>query len=183
MINIIFITGNSKKVESAQAVLNEFNIKILQLKLETPEIQDKDICKVAEYSAKFASDKLHKNVIKVDVGFEIESLNGFPGPFSKFINEWLSPNQILKIIGDESNRKAKFIDVVSYCELNKKPISFFAETNGTIARKPLGDNGWGLDKIFIPQGCKTTLANLSNEERIKVWNTDHWIKLAQYLTK
>lgn len=182
-MNITFITGNSKKVESAQNTLGVFGINVLQEKIETPEIQDTDICKVAEYSAKFAAEKLNKIVIKVDVGFEIEFLNGFPGPFSKFINEWLSPEQILKLLGNSQNRNAKFIDVVAYCEPGKDPISFLAETKGTIATEASGENGWGLDKIFIPFEHKVTLASLSDPERIKVWNTDHWINLAHYLIK
>jgi len=183
MIKITFITGNPKKVQSAQAALDRFGIKVLQEKIDTPEIQERDIKKVAEYSAKFAADSLKKGVVKVDVGFEIEALNGFPGPFSKFINEWLMPEKILKLLDGEKNRSAKFIDVVAYCEPNKESISFVAETKGVIATAPSGENGWGIDKLFIPRGYKVTLASLPDEERVKVWNTEHWQNLAQYLTK
>ena len=138
---------------------------------------------MSEYSAKYASDKLNKSVIKVDVGFEIEALNGFPGPFSKFINEWLSPEKILKLLEGERNRSAKFIDVVAYCSPGKEPISFIAETKGNIHEKAFGENGWGIDEMFIPDGFKATLASLPDEERVKVWNTEHWNNLAQYLTK
>lgn len=183
MKTITFITGNQKKVQSAQSALEKFGIKVLQEKIETPEIQDKDIRKVAEFSARYASAKLNKSVIKVDVGFEIEALNGFPGPFSKFVNEWLSPEKILKLLEGEKNRSAKFIDVVAYCEPGKEPISFIAETKGNINENAFGENGWGIDKIFIPDGFKEALASLPDEERVKVWNTDHWNSLAQYLIK
>lgn len=183
MIAVTFVTGNCKKVQSAQAALSNFGVKVLQEKFDTPEIQDKDIQKVAEYSAKFAAYKLGKPVIKVDVGFEIEALNGFPGPFSKFINEWLPPEKILKLLSGEASRKARFIDVVAYCEPGKEATSFTTETKGIIADKPSGENGWGIDKIFIPQGYAVTIANLSDEERVKVWSTTHWEKLARHLTK
>lgn len=183
MIDITFITGNAKKVQSAQAALDPFGIKVLQEKIDTPEIQDKDIRRVAEFSARFAANELKKPVIKVDVGFEIEVLNGFPGPFSKFVNEWLSPEKVLKLLDGETNRKAKFIDVVAYCEPSKEPISFIAETYGIISDKSSGENGWGIDKIFVPKDYKVTLASLPDEKRVKVWNTDHWKNLAQYLTK
>lgn len=183
MITITFITGNPKKVQSAQAALGSFGIKVLQEKIDTPEIQDKDIRKVAESSARFAAEKLNKAVIKVDVGFEIEALSGFPGPFSKFINEWLSPEKILKLLDGETNKKAKFVDVIAYCEPGKEAISFIAQTKGVLSEKPSGDNGWGIDKIFIPAGYSVTLANLLDDERVKVWNTNHWEKLARYLTK
>lgn len=178
---ISFVTGNIKKVQSAQEALKNTQIEVVQEDVETPEIQDIDISKVAEYSAKYAANQLRKAVIKVDVGFEIESLNGFPGPFSKFINKWLNPEKILKLLTDETNFRAKFIDVVAYCQPDQEPVSFKAETAGTIAKTPQGDNGWGIDKIFIPQGFGKTLASLSDEERINVWNKDHWKLLADYL--
>ena len=182
MITILFITGNQKKVQSAQAALEHFGIKVIQEKLDTPEIQDKNIRNVAEYSVKFAADKLNKAVIKVDVGFEIEALNGFPGPFSKFINEWLSPEKILKLLEGETNRRAKFIDVVAYCEPGKQAMSFMAESRGSIDSQPSGNNGWGIDKIFIPDNYKNTLASLPDTERLKVWNGNHWKDLAHFLT-
>lgn len=181
MIIVTFITGNPKKVQSAQSALDKFEIKVLQEKIDTPEIQDKDIRKVAEYSVKYAAEKLKKSVIKVDVGFEIEALNGFPGPFSRFINEWLSPKKILQLMEGESNRKAKFIDVVAYCRSGEEPKSFAVETKGVLSKNSSGENGWGIDKIFVTDGYQVTLATLPDEERIKVWNTDHWKKLAHYL--
>jgi len=183
MKTITFITGNIKKLQSAQEVLKRFSIKVLQEELETPEIQDKDIKKIAEFSAKFAAEKLDKPVIKVDVGFEINALNGFPGPFSKYINEWLVPDKLLLLLNGEKNRKAKFIDVVAYCEPDKNSISFVAETKGTIAKRMYGNNGWGIDKIFIPKGYNTTLASLPDKDRSKIWNTSHWYKLACHLSK
>lgn len=183
MIEITFITGNKKKVQSAQAALDGFDIKVLQEKIDVPEIQDADIRNVAEYSSRFASQKLSKPVIKVDVGFEIEALGGFPGPFSKYINEWLSPVKIVKLLEGEKNRKAKFINVVAYCEPNKNPTSFTSITRGTMAEKPSGKNGWGLDKVFIPNKYDVTLASLNDKERVKVWNTKHWKQLALFLKK
>lgn len=182
MITIIFVTGNHRKVQFARVALSAYGIKVLQKKVNTPEIQDKEIHKVAEFSAKIAAEKLNKAVIKLDVGFEIEALNGFPGPFSKFINEWLSPKKILKLLEGEVNRKAKFVDVVAYCEPGKGPRSFIAETKGILSQNVSGNNGWGLDKIFIPEGFDETLASLSDEKRLRVWNTDNWRDLAQYLT-
>lgn len=183
MISLTFITSNPKKFQFAQLALKEYSIQVLQKKIKTPEIQNKDAHKVAEFSAKYAAEQLDKPVIKVDVGFEIETLNGFPGPFSKFVNEWLLPEKLLKLMDGETNRKAKFVDVVAYCEPGKKPVSFSAETKGVIANKPSGNNIWGIDQIFIPDGYSVTLASLPDKERVNVWNQDHWQQLARYLNE
>jgi len=181
MKQLIFITGNQRKFTSAQDILTDYGIDIIQNAMDTPEIQDEDISKVAEYSARYASEQLNKPVIKVDVGFEIEALNGFPGPFSKHINKWLPPEKILKLMENEKNRKAKFIDVVAFCDLGKGPISFISETPGTISEKVEGEKGWGIDQIFIPKSFSRTLAFLTDKERKLVWNNSHWLELVKYL--
>jgi XTP/dITP diphosphohydrolase len=139
MTSIIFVTGNYRKVQSAQAALDKFGIKVLQNDLDTPEIQDKDVGKVAEYSAKFAAEKLNKAVIKVDVGFAIDALSGFPGPFSRYIGEWLGYKKILKLLEDEPNKKAKFVEAIAYCEPKGKPVSFKTETKEFKGNKRLLD--------------------------------------------
>jgi len=182
MIKLIFVTGNSKKFQSAQEILKKYGICLVQKKIETIEIQDCDVRRIAEFSAKYAGDLLKKPVIKVDVGFEIEALNNFPGPLVKYINEWLPSQKILKLMEGENNRKAKFVEVIAYYEPGISPLSFVAETQGEIAQKPAGEkSGWGIDAIFIPRGFRTSLATLSNKQRLKVWSKSHWIRLAQYL--
>lgn len=181
MKKIIFVTGNKRKFETANNVLNKFGINLTQRDMDISEIQDTDIRKVAENSSKDAAEKLKTPVIKEDVGFQIDALNGFPGPFSKFINDWLEPQKILKMLENEKNRKARFVDVIAYCNPDKETVSFITITEGTIADEQSGENGWGIDKIFIPEGSQVTLACLSDSERRNVWKNSHWEKLAKYL--
>jgi len=50
--------------------LNDYDIKLSQGKVDAPEIQGKNISKVAEFSVKFAAERLSKTVIKIDVDLE-----------------------------------------------------------------------------------------------------------------
>ncbi len=134
-------------------------------------------------ASQLAARSFTKPVVKVDVGFEIEALKGFPGPFSKFVNEWLAPTKILRLLTDETNRKAKFIDVVAYCEPGRDPVSFEVETVGEIALTVEGNNGWGIDQIFVPHGYKSSLASLNDDERVKVWKKGHWINFARFVSR
>jgi XTP/dITP diphosphohydrolase len=178
---ITFVTGNERKFKNALIFFKDSGISLIQEEMKTPEIQAGEIVEVAEYSAKYAGEKLNKAVIKVDVGFFIEELNGFPGPYIKFINKWLDPEKVLDLCANLENRKAYFEDVVS-CYIPNMPIkSFSAKTWGTLSTEVLGENGWGIDKIFIPNGFDTTLANMSDEIRSTVWSSDRWLQLVSYL--
>ncbi len=182
-MKVTLITGNEHKLRNVKANLGSYGIEVEGEAIDTPEIQASEVGEVAEYSAIYANKLLKKPVLKMDVGFEISCLGGFPGPFVKYINEWLLPEKILEMIKEEKDRKARFVDVVSYCSGAKKVQSFKMILDGTLVDTVRGENGWGIDKIFMPEGFDKTLAEMTDEERDKVWGAEHWKDLASYLKK
>lgn len=179
---ICLVTGNPLKVEVAKNSLAKFGINVEQLNIDTPEIQSDNTEEVAKYSVKFAADKSGKPVIKNDFGMFIESLNGFPGPFVKYINKWLSAEQFIKLYEKEENKKASFIDALGYCEPGKDPICFISKTYGTLQTTAQGENGNMVDSLFIPDGFTKTIAELTKEESLKLWDNDRYMELAKYLS-
>ncbi|MBP8591413.1 hypothetical protein KBI33_03060 [Candidatus Shapirobacteria bacterium] len=180
---IYLVTGNPLKVKIAKSSLAPFNIEVEQLELETPEIQSFDTEEVAKYSVKYAAEKTGKAVIKGDFGMHIEILGGFPGPFVKFINRWLTAEKFISLYQNETNRKAYFIDALGYCEPEKEPVCFVTKTYGNLISAPLGNNGNMVDSLFIPDGFRKTIASLSEEETVKLWSNDRYTQLARYLKK
>lgn len=180
-MKLYLVTGNPKKVEVAKFALAKHGIDVEQLEMDTPEIQSSDTEEVAKYSVKYAADKAGKAVIKGDFGMAIELLNGFPGPFVKFINKWLNAKQFSLLYKDETNPQAYFIDSLGYCEPGKEPVCFSTKTFGGLIGEPRGDNGNMVDSLFIPKGYKKTIAELSKEESVKLWANDRYDKLAKYL--
>ncbi len=59
---------------------------------------------VSAYLALYAAKRLNNSVIKSDVGYFIPALNGFPGPFVKYINGMLSSEEILKLMENKVDR-------------------------------------------------------------------------------
>ena len=45
--------------------------------------------------------------------------------------------------------------------------SLVVEAPGRVARIPSGENGFGYDPLFIPEGKKQTAAELSSEEKTR----------------
>ena len=105
MKKIIFVTGNKHKLEIAQSILGLYDINVENVILENvAEIQDTNIENIASKSALQASRMINQPVIKSDVGFEIDALNGFPGAFGKYVFEQLGTEGILKLLEDKTNR-------------------------------------------------------------------------------
>ena len=179
-MKVYYITKNKRKIEKARKICRNTSIRIEQIYIETPEIQSTDSREIAQYSAKFAGKKLDKPVIKLDVSFHIHALNGFPGPFIKYINQWLKPEYILKMLKGVKDRSCYWTDSLAF--YNKGQVKVFtANEEGTIAEEVRGENGWGMDKIFIPNGQTKTKAELSDEERDEFCNKDHWNQFINFI--
>src|SRR3989344_556765 len=111
---IIFVTGNKYKFRVAQKSLMGSGFKLVQKKLETPEIQSDLVEEVSAFSAKWAANILKKPVVVSDGGCYIEALNGFPGPFIKYINKWLSAGDLLNLMKGKKNRRVFWRDCLAY---------------------------------------------------------------------
>lgn len=181
MKKITYVTGNWSKIMSAKNILEPLGIEVDNVKMETIEIQADTVEEVAMHSAKEASDKLKCAVLKNDTGLYVEALDGFPGPYTHYVDERLGEDGLLKLLEGVNNRNACFIEAFAYCEYGKDPIVFKSITKGKIAKEKSGTYGWSWDFIFIPDGYEKTMGNYPDEERCHVWNTDAYIELANYL--
>lgn len=180
-MKITLITGNWAKVAQARKFLEPQGIKVVNVKMDTIEIQADSVEEVAKYSAKWASDKLKSNVVKNDTGIMIEELGGFPAAYTHYVQDTLGMEGVLKLMKGIENRKAKFVQALAYCEYGKNPVVFSSITEGTIATEQSGSHGWGWDFIFIPDGQDKTLGNYEDDIRLKMWNDTGYEQLVEYL--
>ena len=128
--DVFFASSNVHKYEEAEKILSEFGIKLDFYQTNLVEIQDDSLSKIALQKALDAYDKCKKPVIVEDDGLFIDSLSGFPGPFSSYVFKTIGNNGILKLV--EDNRGAKFRAVIAYCDSNKKPKLFEYSISGKI---------------------------------------------------
>jgi len=182
MNKIFFVTGNQFKFDLAKSKLNlKDNIDLQQKKFNCPEIQADTIKEIASFSVKYCADNLKVPCIKNDSGMQVQFLNNFPGPYSKYIEKTITEKGILNLMSDCSNREATFIEALAFCEPGKEPVVFECTTRGKIANQSRGDNGWGFDKIFIPRGFDKTFAEFNDDDRVKLWGSSGYEELSRYL--
>lgn len=175
------VAGNQQKFEIAKFALESHGIEVERLDIQTPEIQAFETEEVVKYSVKYAAEKFNKPVIKDDVGMVIDTLNGFPGPFVKFINGWLSAEQFSSLYRNIPKPKAYFIDSLGYCRPGEDPVCFSTKTFGRILDLPRGNNGNMVDSLFLPDGYDKTIAELNKEEILNLWANNRFDQLANYL--
>jgi len=162
-----FATSNIHKFQEAKKVLAEYNIAAAMIKISAFEIQDDNIQNIAETSVQDAVKKCRLPVIVEDAGLFIKALNGFPGPYSSYVNRTIGVRGILKLMHNVEDRNAYFLSVIAFSDPNKEEIIFFhGKVEGRIAYEARGESGFGFDPVFIPaKGDGRTFAEMSTEEK------------------
>jgi XTP/dITP diphosphohydrolase len=142
--------------------LDSLGIHLGFLKLNLEEIQSNSLDTIAIAKARDAFSKFKKPVIIEDDGLFIDSIDGFPGPYSSYVFKTIGNKGILNLL--KNNRKAKFVSIITYCD---KTIlqSFEGKLDGKISKTQKG-KGWGYDPIFIPNNSKKTFAELNNKNEL-----------------
>lgn len=163
---ILFVTGNRHKVEEANRALSPFGLRARMADCEKIEIQSDSLERIAEYAASVAAERVGSPVIVEDSGLFIDSLMGFPGPFSSFVFKTLGCDGVLRLMSGVLHRTASFRCAVSYCQPKTAAKTFEGWAEGSISSCPKGSQGFGFDPIFIPaRGGGRTFAELSIEEK------------------
>jgi XTP/dITP diphosphohydrolase len=161
--NVLFASSNIHKYEEAKKILDKFGIKLEFFQTDLMEIQSDSLSEIALKKVLDAYDKCKKPVIVEDDGLFINSLSGFPGPFSSYVFNTIGNKGILKLIGD--NRVAQFRAVIAFCDSSNEPTLFESSVAGKIS-KNIQDGGWGYDPIFIPEKQNKTYAELADKNKL-----------------
>ena len=166
MKEVIFVTHNKGKIESAKKYLKDVNFKVLEYELEEP--RSDDIKYISKYKVMEAYKIVNRPCISLDCGFWIDELNGFPRAFVNYSLDTIGIKGILKLMEGKENRVCKFTECLSYYD-GKELQQFMGKHEGTLARKILGndtDKKWSdLWYIYKPYGYDKTLAQMTEEER------------------
>lgn len=118
--DLYFVSSNSHKYKEAKSILNSFGIKLGFFKLSLDEIQSTSLKEIAEKKAYDAFSKCKKPIIIEDDGLFIDSLNGFPGPYSSYVFKTIGNKGILNLL--TTKRKAKFVSIITYCDKKNSEI-------------------------------------------------------------
>jgi XTP/dITP diphosphohydrolase len=174
MDTLIFATNNQHKVnEIKPLVAKHFNIITLQeagIVNDIPE-PHQTIAENALEKARVIYKLTNTNVFGEDTGLEIEALHGEPGVKSaRYAGEQKSDaDNIAKVLHNLkkcTNKNAQFKTVIALI-IHGKEYVFEGICKGEIIDELKGNNGFGYDPIFIPNGTLKTFAEMSAKEKNK----------------
>jgi XTP/dITP diphosphohydrolase len=180
-MNILFVTGNKGKIEEAAHILSRWGIGVYQsTNLHKVEIQSNELEEIVTYALNQLCD--YGDLIAVeDDGLFIDSLHGFPGPYSAYVYATIGLRGILQLLESTTSRRAVFRSIVGVC-MGGKPKLFRGEVVGNIVNEPRGSHGFGFDPIFAPLGVDSTFAEMNIEEKsIYSHRSRAFTRLAEYL--
>lgn len=171
-MKLVFATNNKNKILEVQQLLPS-PIEIISLESigcfeEIPETAD-TIEGNAIMKANFVTSNYGYDCFADDTGLEVSALNGEPGVDSAhYAGEQRSSednmNKLLDALTNTTNRKAQFKTVIAL-NLNGKQHLFTGIAAGKITLEKTGNQGFGYDPIFQPEGYEVTFAQLSLQEK------------------
>ena len=163
---LYFATSNNYKFTEAARVFRKFGIRLEQIDIEIPEIQNKEFEPIIRDKVMKAYTRLSRPVL-VDVsGMSLSALNGLPGGLNRQFWDVLKDKvcDIASKLGDDS---AQIIVCLSICD-GQHIHTISQKDPGRIATKQAAVGTFHLDRVFIPDGCGVTLAEMSESDRDKV---------------
>jgi XTP/dITP diphosphohydrolase len=161
MHDITLITGNAGKVAEISRLLG---VQVHGQKIPLPELQATDVRKVAREKAQAAYDQLKRPVLVDDTGLYIDVWGELPGALVAWFLDNVGCEGILKMLEGWDNRSARVVTALGYCDENGVQV-FDGELKGSIATELRGENGFGYDPIFVPEGGDKTFAELASEQK------------------
>ena len=158
---LTLVTSNPNKKIEVEEILA--GVEIATAALELPEIQSMDLKEIVVAKAKSAYAMVGAPILVEDVGFDLECLNGFPGPFGKFWNKIVGYELAYGIAKLQNKYGATARCGAAYCDGGD--VRYVeGVVRGRITTKT-GDSNFGFDPYFIPDGHEKTFAQMSPEAK------------------
>lgn len=188
-MKLVFATNNQHKLHEVKEMLGgRFEILSLQdinCNEEIPETAD-TLDGNASQKSMYVYEKYGVNCFADDTGLEVEALNNDPGVYSaRYAGPQKSSEdnmqKLLLALNKINNRKARFRTVISLI-LDGKETLFEGKVEGEILKGKQGEEGFGYDPIFKPNGFNTSFAEMDLEEKNKISHRGRAVaKLTDYL--
>ena len=174
-MELVFASNNPNKIQEIQLLLPQ-TLKILSLHdigcFEEIAETANTIEGNAILKANYITQKYGYNCFADDSGLEVDYLNGQPGVHSaRFAGEQRNDddniNKLLQQLDQQKNRKANFKTVICL-NLNGNQTLFTGIIDGSISTGKRGNQGFGYDPIFNPNGYPITFAEMDKLHKTQI---------------
>ncbi len=172
MKEIVFATNNLNKIREVSELLGkQYHFLSLQdigcmeeLEETQPTLEGNAIQK-----AEYVFNNYQKDCFSEDTGLEIKALNGAPGVITARYAGEQRDNQanmakVISELKEKTDRSAQFRTVIALF-INEEQHLFEGIVKGKIALSQSGQEGFGYDPIFIPEGHDISFAEMDSSAK------------------
>ena len=190
MESLIIATHNAgKAAEISKLLEGKYVVKSLKdLDFHEEIVEDGDSFQEnALIKAQTIYDKFGVPCFADDSGLEVDALDGAPGIYSaRFAgepsNDTVNNQLLLEKLKGISDRDAQFRTVIAYIDGRGEKHFFTGLVRGSLLPELSGDQGFGYDPLFVPEGEDRTFAQMSKDEKNRISHRGIAIKqLISYL--
>jgi len=169
------ITSNPGKVAEYQRSFSDLGIEMEHFRLPYDEVQTSELEEVVNKGMDEIIKKGVRDFIVDDSGLFVDTLKGFPGVWSAYAQKTIGNKGLLKLMEGVEDRGAEFRCCIG-CDINDERIVVLGKCHGYITESEMGNDGFGFDPIFSPDG-KLTFAQIPIEEKNEMSHRGNAVKL------
>jgi non-canonical purine NTP pyrophosphatase (RdgB/HAM1 family) len=182
MKQILFATGNQRKIEEANGTLALYDIVVKPIKIDIDEIQHHDPLEITKAKARSAYAVTKKPVVVSDTAWEIPALGGFPAGYMKDVSAWFDAKDWLALMARHEDKTIYCHEHVAYYD--GEHLQHFVSTyTGEFIDEPRGrvDVGESIEQVVILYGGKTLAEYLAAGEIASAGEVlEHWKQFGEW---
>lgn len=177
---IVMASHNQHKIKEIEAITQKFGMPVISRDAAgVPPVEIVENGETFEENSLKKAQEIQKLCGRItladDSGLEVDYLGGAPGVYSaRFAgedgNDAKNNEKLLKLLDGlkKDDRKAKFVSVITMVFPDGEVLTARGECPGRIITAPAGENGFGYDPLFVPDGYDKTFAQLTAEEKNRI---------------
>jgi len=159
-----FITCNTNKFNEIKSYIPNLEQLCVEKSIEVQSLESKYIIREKLFDAKDKSGINDGILIVEDTGLYLKALNNFPGPLIKFLLKSVKSVGIYELCKALNNYEAYAKTIFGLFNNATREIKYFEGIVKGVISEPKGENGFGWDPIFIPDGSQKTFAEIETIE-------------------
>ena len=174
-MELILASNNRKKLAEMRRILAELGVEVISQREAGCDFEVDEtgttFAENAYLKAKAVTDATGKPAVADDSGLMVRALGGAPGIYSaRFTGNHDDSDEdrvrfLLKKLDGAADRAAKFVSSICCTFPNGDTLRAEGECRGSILYAPRGENGFGYDPVFLPEGFDRSMAELSPDEK------------------
>ena len=186
-MKICAATGNAGKLRELRRILEAQGHEVVSQKqlgiTIEPEETGTTFVENAMLKAKAICAASGLPAIADDSGLEVDALGGAPGVHSarytgRHDDTDAARNELLlHNLGDRTDRTARFVSCICCTFPNGDVLRARGTCEGSILFAPRGENGFGYDPLFLPDGYDCSMAELRPEEKNAISHRGNALKI------